>query len=304
MDDINSLKKRVAKLEKANRELEGVFNAIEDLIFVTDKNNIIIKANNAFTSFLKSKPHDIIGKKCHELVHGTDKPWLRCPFEKTKEDKKVHTEEIDDPKTGLLLLVTTLPILSDKGEIEGAVHTAKDVTEYRRTAESLRESELKYRTIFESSADAIMLLAPGGRFSSCNATAVKLFRCKDNKELISKSSEDLSPEYQPDGQPSSIKAQEMTYLAMEKGSNFFEWTYRRLNGEEFYATVLLTRMELGGQAILQATIRDITEQILSEKKLARKLRDMEIFYKSAIDREMKIKELKKRVSQLEEKYKI
>ena len=74
-----------------------------------------------------------------------------------------------------------------------------------------------------------------------------------------------------------------------------------MNGEEFYATVILTRMELNGYAALQATVRDITERILSEKQLAKKLRDLEIFYKAAVDREMKIKELKKKVMELEAK---
>jgi hypothetical protein len=62
-------------------------------------------------------------------------------------------------------------------------------------------------------------------------------------------------------------------------------------------------MDLQGKAILQATVRDVTERIVSEKQLAKKLRDLEIFYKAAIDREMKMKELKKKVAELEAKIK-
>ena len=69
MNEIDSLKKRVAELEKANRELDDVFNALEDLVFVIDKDNIVTRVNNAFSSFLKTKPQNIIGKKCHDLVH-------------------------------------------------------------------------------------------------------------------------------------------------------------------------------------------------------------------------------------------
>ena len=57
---------------------------------------------------------------------------------------------------------------------------------------------------------------------------------------------------------------------MEEGSNFFEWTHKRATGEEFPATVLLTRVEIeNGKPFLQATVRDITEQKKTEETLKR-----------------------------------
>lgn len=299
MNEIDSLKKRIAELEKANKELDGIFNAIGDFIFVIDKNNVITRVNNACASFLKAEPQNIIGKKCYELAHKLGKPWPQCPFEKTKQYKNTHAEEIYDPSVGLTLLVTTSPIFNDNGEVAGAVHIAKDISEYDKQRAALRESEIKYRTIYGSSADAIMLLTPANGFIAGNDAAIKMFGCKDEKDFIARSPADLSPQRQPDSQLSSVKMKEMTRLAMEKGTNFFEWTHRRVNGEEFFATILLTRMELSGKVILQATVHDITERILSERQLIKKLRDLEIFYKAAVDREMKIKELKKRIEKLE-----
>ena len=69
------------------------------------------------------------------------------------------------------------------------------------------------------------------------------------------------------GQPSAEKAAEMIQMAMTKGSHFFEWTHRRLGGESFPAMVLLTRMTISGQALLQATVRDIIEHKQSEEKI-------------------------------------
>ena len=56
------------------------------------------------------------------------------------------------------------------------------------------------------------------------------------------------------------KAREMMETALREGTHFFEWTHRRLDGGEFPADVLLTRMEEGGKVMLQATVRDITER--------------------------------------------
>jgi PAS domain S-box-containing protein len=74
----------------------------------------------------------------------------------------------------------------------------------------------------------------------------------------------LSPEYQPDGELSSVKAPQMIDAAMERGSHSFEWTHKKFSGEEFFATVTLTRMIYRGQPLLQATVRDITERKRAE----------------------------------------
>ena len=59
----------------------------------------------------------------------------------------------------------------------------------------------------------------------------------------------------------------MMAIAMEKGSHFFEWTHRRSDASQFFATVLLTRMTLEGKSYLQATVRDITEHKRADEAL-------------------------------------
>ncbi|MFA5928505.1 MAG: response regulator, partial [Candidatus Margulisiibacteriota bacterium] len=120
-------------------------------------------------------------------------------------------------------------------------------------------SEVRYRTLFESANDAIMLLTRERGFSDGNPATIKLFGCRDTAEFATKTPDDLSPLFQPDGKLSREKAQEMMRNALENGSHFFEWTHKRSDGSEFPATVLLTRMVLNGQKVLQATVRDITK---------------------------------------------
>ena len=54
---------------------------------------------------------------------------------------------------------------------------------------------------------------------------------------------------------------------MRDGSHFFEWTHKRLSGDEFPATVLLTRVELHGRVFLQATVRDVAAQQQAQQAL-------------------------------------
>ena len=136
-----------------------------------------------------------------------------------------------------------------------------EITRHKRTEESLRKSEEKFQGLFESSRDAIMTLEPPSwSFTSGNPASLKMFRAKNQEQFISLGPGDVSPDHQPDGRASAGKAREMIETALREGSHFFEWTHRRLDGEEFPAEVLMTRMEQGGKVMLQATVRDITER--------------------------------------------
>ena len=70
----------------------------------------------------------------------------------------------------------------------------------------------------------------------------------------------ISPEFQPDGQRSEIKANLMIQTAFEKGSHRFEWDHVRKNGEVFPVEVLLTAIPFEGTQLLHVVWRDITER--------------------------------------------
>jgi PAS domain S-box-containing protein len=154
---------------------------------------------------------------------------------------------------------TKMPMYDDAGRIAGTFGISRDITEQKQAGEALRTSETKYRTLYDSSMDAIMMLTPEEGFLSGNPAAIALFGCKDEAQFTSLTPTDLSPERQPDQALSSVKARQMIAVALQQGSHFFEWTHKRMDGREFFASVLLTRMELGGRTVLQATVRDITD---------------------------------------------
>ncbi len=149
---------------------------------------------------------------------------------------------------------------------------------------ALHESEERFRVMYESSQDAIMTLEPPDwNFTAGNPATIALFVAKDEDEFIHTAPWNLSPEYQPDGVASAVKAKEMIDAAMEKGSHFFEWTHKRISGESFLATVLLNRMTAGGQTFLTATVRDITDSRKAEDSLLRAKQDWERTFDSVTD---------------------
>jgi PAS domain S-box-containing protein len=138
----------------------------------------------------------------------------------------------------------------------------------KKQEDALRESETRHRLLFDGSRDALLtLVPPSWKFTSGNPAACKMFGAKDASELTALGPWNVSPERQPDGSPSADKAREAIEEALREGYHFFEWTHRRLDGEDFPATVLLTRIEMAGQAFLQSTVRDITAQKQAEAAL-------------------------------------
>ena len=152
--------------------------------------------------------------------------------------------------------------------VERALREWRLILERGAAERSLRESEERYRGLFDKSHDALMTLEPPSwKFTSGNPAAVAMFGAKTIREFISFQPGELSPERQPDGRASSEKAREMIETAMREGSSFFEWMHKRISGEDFPATVLLTRTDAAGKRFLQATVRDITERDQLQKKL-------------------------------------
>ena len=135
-----------------------------------------------------------------------------------------------------------------------------DISVRKDAEEAIVASEVRHRILFEKSRDALMTLAPPHwRFTSGNSTAIMLFGAKDEQDFVSHPLTEYSPAQQPDGSSSVERGPEMIERAMRDGSLYGEWIFKRLSGEEFAATVLLTRIEIHGQPLLQATVRDETE---------------------------------------------
>jgi len=138
----------------------------------------------------------------------------------------------------------------------------------------LARNETKFRTLYESSNDAFFLLGDLG-FLDCNPATLPLFGCQTKEEFCSRHPVDFSPEFQPDGTPSSILAERRIKTAIETGSNRFEWLHQRLDETTFYADVLLNCMELDGKPVVQAVVRDISPRKARELERQRLTKQLE-----------------------------
>lgn len=141
---------------------------------------------------------------------------------------------------------------------------AYDVTERLRSQMLLRDSEAKYRVLFEESPDAHWLLDKDG-FVDCNAAALRMFGLHSPADFTHPPAS--SPPNQPDATPSRSAAELRIASAFAKGSETFEWLYRRNDGEMVLVEVNLAALQLCGRDVLMASARDITERKRNEEAL-------------------------------------
>ncbi len=145
-------------------------------------------------------------------------------------------------------------------------HEFKEEVRKRGLAEqALKESEIRYRTLFESAGDAIFIMK-NHKFIACNKKTLEMYGCTE-QQIIGSSPFDHSPERQPDGLMSSKKGPAIMRAAEEDIPQFFEWRHKKCDGTLFEAEVSINRMVLSGEIFLLAIVRDVTKRKQAEQKL-------------------------------------
>jgi PAS domain S-box-containing protein len=143
---------------------------------------------------------------------------------------------------------------------------ANDIADLKLALIKLRESEIKYQTLFDNGNDGIFLLKKE-ILIDCNRKFLTIFGCT-REQTIGQTMYRFSPPFQPDGRNSKEKAMEKRKAALSGEPQFFEWKHCRCDGTLFDAEVSLNRIEIDSdRLLLQAIVRDVSERREVENKL-------------------------------------
>jgi diguanylate cyclase (GGDEF)-like protein/PAS domain S-box-containing protein len=150
-----------------------------------------------------------------------------------------------------------------KGQVDKVVVMTQDVTQRFETQEIIKESEKRYRGIFDHAND-INLILHEGVIIDCNQRALDLFDI-GRDQILGQAPSDFSPLYQPDGSLSAEKSNKKIAAALEGEPQRFEWLHQRQDGETFMVEVSLNRLDFPSGPQILAALRDITERKRSEE---------------------------------------
>lgn len=133
----------------------------------------------------------------------------------------------------------------------------------------LRNSSV-YLTLFQKSFEPVLLIRDG-RFIDLNESALKYLGYDSKNEVENMSPDEISPEFQSDGQNSKNKAERMIRMAQQYGHHHFEWEHIGKTGELLFVEVSLTVINIQGEEHIYTVWRDIRDkkQFEQELKLAK-----------------------------------
>ncbi len=139
--DITDRKMMEGILIKAKEDWELTFDAITDLVMLLDKEHHVVRLNKAAADALGVSKEEILGRKCHKVVHNSEHPIAGCPLQRTTRDQLPHSREIEESNLEGVFICSTSPIQDKKGEVLGYTHSLKDITERKRLEAQFHEAQ-------------------------------------------------------------------------------------------------------------------------------------------------------------------
>ncbi|MFA6467657.1 MAG: PAS domain S-box protein [Bacteroidota bacterium] len=157
------------------------------------------------------------------------------------------------------------PVFDEQGIVIGTTGFSHDITERKIADEMIKESEARFKTLFEKANDAILIMRDGV-FIDCNHKTERMFGCR-KEEIVGRSPLAFSPAVQPKGKLSSTMSAELIRETLNGNPQFFEWKHLRYDGTLFDAEVSLNKFEIGEASYIQSIIRDVTERKEAEGQI-------------------------------------
>ena len=148
MRDITERRRMREILGQAAREWQSTFDAVEDMIVVLDRDQHIIRANQAVKDTFQGQP--IFGEPCYRLFHGCSTAVENCAACETFNTGEACHIELQEPHLGdRWLMMSSYPIKGPDGVVDKVVHVIRDTTEARRTEAIKRSLEAKQLVLQE-----------------------------------------------------------------------------------------------------------------------------------------------------------
>ncbi|MDO9324522.1 MAG: PAS domain S-box protein, partial [Methanoregula sp.] len=191
-DDITALKEAGERDRRHQFEMSRAIDYLPDATFIINRKGTVIAWNRAIEEMTGVCTKDILGKGEYEYAipfYGKRRPIL-IDLIFASEDEIKKSDYLEIKRTGVILCVetpnsilqgkpailraTAAPIYDETGNVAGAIETITDITQLKRAQEDLKESENRYRTIFENTGTAIVLLEENTIISIANAQFERL----------------------------------------------------------------------------------------------------------------------------------
>ncbi|MGD1154177.1 MAG: sigma 54-interacting transcriptional regulator [Syntrophales bacterium] len=268
-------KRAEESFEKAQEYAESIVETIREPLIVLTPDLKVISANRSFYETFQVAPEETGGRFIFEVGnHQWDIPALRELLEEIiPQNTHFNNFEVDHafPRIGRKRMLLNARRIYREGKCTDRILLAfEDITDQKQTEEALKSSEKRYRRLFETAQDGILILdAETGQISDVNPFLV---------EMLGYSHEDfLGKKLWEIGVFKDIEASKAAFLELQdKGYvRYNDLPLETKDGRsldvEFVSNVYL----VNHHKVIQCNIRDITERKLIGESLQRAHNELE-----------------------------
>jgi PAS domain S-box-containing protein len=279
--EIESLRQRVTELEHCEKERKqteeiflNLFNATEEVVFLMDREGIILMANKNAARLYGVPMERLTGGSVYDFV-----PSDRVESSKGKVKTVLETRKPVrfEGKLGEKVFENSLyPVLDDGSEVQRVAIYVRDITERKRLEVIVKQTEEKYRNIYENAMEGIFQVAPDGHFLSANPSLAHIHGYDSPEELIKSIKNIRSIYVNPDDHHRLIN------LLFEQGAvqNHEVKMYRKDGSPQWISVnVRLVRDAQTKPLFYEGTMMDITNRKMAEDALT----ESEERYRTAIE---------------------
>lgn len=263
--DITLRKNFETALKESELKYRTLIDNLHECIFYVDNNGVMMYANKRTCEIFGYNLDELIGKSSYVLLY--DKKDLDFIVKKNKMREEGISDEYElrcRKKNGELIwcYVKGTPYYDLKDNIIGSITSVTDITEQKLADEALKESEIKFQTIFMFSVDAIGVTKDGINLL-VNPAFLNLFGYKDYDDIIGKDESMLMAPSERD----TIKKYTRNRTKGEYAPPSYITKGLKKDGYEFSLEVHVSKFEVDGEVFNIAIMRDITELEIAQKAL-------------------------------------
>ena len=267
LQDITERKRVEQALRRSEEEYRLLIENSHDIIYTLTSKGIFTFASPAWTALLGHPVDQVTGQSFQEFVHPDDlagcMAWLQKVIETGQRQEEVEYRVRHTDGSWRWHTSSGVPIRDEAGAIVGFEGIARDITERKQTEKALRESEERFRSLYENATIGMYRTEPGGRILMANPALLKMLGYDSFDELARR---DLSR----DGYEPEYPRQEFQALIEQHGEvRGLEARWKHKDGSTLYVreSAHLVRDEKNQPLYYEGTVEDITDRKQVEEAL-------------------------------------
>ncbi|WP_141655367.1 PAS domain-containing protein [Roseivirga seohaensis] len=269
-------------LKESEEKYRFQSEALPHILWLVDAQGSLTYLNSRGRSYFGIHDHSFFGAKWLDFVHPDDILLIKTKWKETNRNKTTFSEQVRiKNSTGIYrwFMVSVSPMLDESGNITSLIGISTDVHDQYLIQANLKENEQKFRTIFEQSNDAMVILKDGFCLD-CNTNVKAIFGIAE-EQLKNEKLWRFTPEYQTNGRLSEEFVAEQIENVLKNGQANFFWDVKKSNSKIIFCEVNLSRIMIDGDVFIFAVFRDVTGRVKAEKELLDSKQKMMLAIESA-----------------------